>query len=72
MRAFAGGGNFEPGLGEEVAGVLGTAINLGMRPAPATTFGFGYSRSGNTGAPQWVLHLIQVERLDDRHDQHHE
>ncbi len=55
-------------FGQKVDDVLGAAIELGMALLPAEAFGFEHRDALQADLVEGVLHLIQLEGLDDRFD----
>src|SRR3954452_5161777 len=60
--------HFEPDLGQEIDDIFGAAIELGMPFLAAEPLGFGDGDSGDADLVKRFLHLVELERLDDRLD----
>src|SRR5579859_2098538 len=60
--------NLDLHLGEKIGHVLGAAIKFGMAFLPAEALGLGDGDALQTDFLQRLLHLIELERLDDRLD----
>src|SRR6476619_3668227 len=58
-------------LGDEVDDLFGTAIELGMALLATEALDLTDSDSADAGVVQRVLHIVQLERLDDRFDLFH-
>jgi len=55
----------------EVDHVLGTTVQLGVALLAAETLHFGDRDALHADFGQRLAHVVQLERLDDRHDQFH-
>src|SRR5215207_4307777 len=55
-------------LGEKVDDVLGAAVELGMALLAAETLGLEHGNALEADLVEGVLHLIELEGLDDRFD----
>ena len=55
-------------LGQEIHHIFGAAIELGMALLPAEALGFDHGDALQADFVQRLLHLVQLERLDDRFD----
>src|SRR6476661_8592686 len=55
-------------LGQKVDDVLGAAVKLGMSLLPAETLGLGDGDALDADLVQRLLHLVELEGLDDRLD----
>src|SRR5579883_367453 len=55
-------------LGQEIDDVFGPAIELGMAFLPAEAFGLGHGDALNADLVERLLHLVELEGLDDRFD----
>src|SRR6185295_19978991 len=58
-------------LRQKVHGVFGTAIDFRMSLLSSVAFDLGNGQSVNADAGEGVTHLLQLERLDDGHDDLH-
>src|SRR3954468_13372658 len=58
-------------LGQEVHGVLGAAINLGMALLAAETFHLGHGHAVDAERGERVANLVELERLDDGDNELH-
>ena len=58
-------------LGQEAHGVLGAAIDLGLALLAAEAFDLADRQALDAERGQRVAHLVQLERLEDRHDHFH-
>ena len=58
-------------LGQEVDDIFGPAIELRMALLPAEALHLGDGDSGNARIVKGVLHVVELERLDDRFDFFH-
>ena len=58
-------------LGQEIDDIFGAAIQLGMALLPAEALRLGDGDAADADFVQRLLHLIQLERLDDRFDFFH-
>src|ERR1051326_3695762 len=63
--------DFDLELGQEAHGVFGAAIDFGVALLPAISLDFGDGQSVHADAGQRVADLVELERLDDGHDQFH-
>jgi hypothetical protein len=59
-------------LRQEVHRVLGAAVNLGVTLLAAETLGLGDSKAMDADAHKRVPDLVELEWLDDGHDEFHE
>src|SRR5690606_7694533 len=64
-------GDLELDLGQEVADVLGAAVELGVALLAPEALHLRHRHALHTDALQGLLHLVQLERLDDRLDLAH-
>ena len=55
-------------LREEVHHVLGAAVELGVALLPAEALDLGGGQAGDADLGERLLHLVQLERLDDGFD----
>src|SRR3546814_9931809 len=55
-------------LGQEIDDVLGAAVELGVAFLAAEALGLGHRDALDADLVQGFLHLVQLERLDDRFD----
>ena len=55
-------------LGQEIDHVFGAAIELGMALLPAEPLGFDHGDALKADLLKGLLHLVQLEWLDDRFD----
>ncbi len=55
-------------LGQEIDDVFGAAIELGMALLPAEALGLGDGDALDPDLVKRFLHLVELERLDDRFD----
>src|SRR5208282_4445621 len=58
--------NFD--LGQEVNHVLCSAIHLGVSLLPPEALDLGDGHAGDANLVQRILHIVELERLDDRFD----
>src|SRR3990170_3767279 len=58
-------------LRHEVHLVLGPSVNLGVPALPSEPLHLGDRETVDPDAPEGLLHLVELERLDDRRDQLH-
>src|ERR1044072_218824 len=58
--------NFDLHLREEIHDVLGAAIELGVPLLAPKTLGLGHGDALQSNLLQRLLHLVELERLDDR------
>ena len=58
-------------LGQKVDDILGAAIKFGMALLAAEAFGFGDRDALQADLLKRLLHLVELERLDDRFDLFH-
>src|SRR5207244_614294 len=58
-------------LRQEVDDVFGAAIDFGVTLLPAETLDLADRHAGDADLVQRILHLIELERLDDRLDLFH-
>src|SRR6185369_10228373 len=58
-------------LGQEVDDIFGTAIKLGVALLPAEALGLGDGDAGYADFVKRLLHLVELERLDDSLDLFH-
>src|SRR6202165_23404 len=67
------GGNrdFDLELGQEADGVCGAPIDLGVPLLPAIPFDLGDGQPVHADAGQRVADLVELEWLDDGHDEFH-
>jgi hypothetical protein len=56
---------------QEVHGVFGAAIDLGVTLLAAVTFDFGHGHALQAKLGEGLAHLIELEWLDDCHHQLH-
>src|SRR6266705_801247 len=64
--------DLEPGLRDELHLVLGAAVDLGVAALPAEAADLRDAQPLDTDTLEGLLHLFELERLDDRDDQLHE
>src|SRR6185437_16183059 len=72
VELVVGHGHLQLDLGQEVDHVLGTAIELGMALLATETLHLGHGDALHADFGECLAHIVQFERLDDRHDQFHE
>ena len=60
--------HFEPHLGQEIDDIFGAPIELGMALLAAEPLGLGDGDAGDADLVQRLLHLVELERLDDGFD----
>src|ERR1700720_3833450 len=58
-------------LRQEIDDVFGTPIELGMALLPAKALGFGHRDALDADLVKRLLHLVELERLDNRFDLFH-
>ena len=58
-------------LGQEIDDVFGAAIELGVALLAAEALGLGHGDARDADFVQRLLHLVELERLDDRFDLFH-
>ena len=58
-------------LGQEVDDIFGAAIELGVALLAAEALGLGHGDALQADLLQRFLHLVELERLDDRFDLFH-
>src|SRR6202020_3361345 len=58
-------------LGKEAHGVFGAAIDLGMPLLPAVALDLSHCQSVHSDGGERIAHLLQLERLYDRHYDFH-
>ena len=63
--------DFDLHLGQEVDDVFGAAIELGVALLAAEALGFGHGHARMPISCKRLLHLVELERLDDRFDLFH-
>src|SRR5271156_1595773 len=63
--------DFDLELGQEVHRVFGAAIDLGMTLLAPEALGFGHGKSMHTGTGKRVPDVVELEWLDDCHDEFH-
>ena len=61
--------DFDPGLGDEVDGVLGTPIGLRMPALATEASGLMDGEALNPDGLEGVLDIVELVRLDDRGDE---
>jgi len=71
LTMVVGHDDFEFHLGQEIDDIFGAAIEFGMALLPAEALGLGDGDAGNADFVQRLLHLVQLEGLDDRFDLFH-
>ena len=59
---------FELNLGQEIDHVLGAAVELGVALLPSEALGLEHGDALEADLVQGVLHLVELEGLDDRFD----
>src|SRR6266540_1078797 len=64
--------DLDPDLGNEVDRVLGAPVHLGVPALAAETLDVGDGETLHTEVLDGVLHVVDLERLDDAHDELHE
>ena len=57
--------DLHPHLGDEVDGVLGTPVDLGVAPLPAEALHLGHGHALDAQGPQRLFDVVDLERLDD-------
>ena len=62
------GENFQFHFRQKIDRVFGAAVKLGMAFLAAEAFHLGDGEAGNADLVQRVLHVVELERLDDRFD----
>src|SRR6478736_4945450 len=60
--------NLDLHLGKEIDDVFGAAIEFGMALLTAETLGFGHRDALESDVLKSFLHVVELERLDDRFD----
>jgi len=55
-------------LGQEVDHIFGAAVELGMALLPAEALHFGHGNARDADLVKRVLHIVELEGLDDRFD----
>ena len=55
-------------LGQEVDHIFGAAVELGVALLPAEALHLGHGDAGDARVVKRVLHVVELERLDDRFD----
>src|SRR4051812_43349078 len=63
--------DLQPHLRDEVHGVLRTAVDLGVAALPAVAAHLGDRQSLDAEGLECLLHIVELERLDDRSDEFH-
>src|SRR5215217_8276176 len=64
--------DLDPDLGHEVDRVLGAPVHLGVSALPAEALDVGDGEALYAEILDRVLHVVDLERLDDAHDELHE
>src|SRR5215204_4158003 len=64
--------DLDPDLGHEVDGVLGAAVDLRVPALTAETLDVGDREALHAEVLDGVLHVVDLERLDDAHDELHD
>ena len=60
--------HFDFDLGQEIDDVFGPAIQFGMALLPAEALGLGHGDALDADLVKRLLHLVELEGLDDRLD----
>src|SRR5690554_3808469 len=71
VELVVGHRDLELDLGQEVDHVLGPAVKLGVALLAAEPLDLGNRDAGHAGLGQRFAHVVEFERLDDRHDHLH-
>ena len=64
-------GDLDLQLRQEAHGIFGAAIDLGMALLPPVALHLGHGEAVHAESGERVAHLLQLERLDDRHHDPH-
>src|SRR5512132_1894206 len=64
--------DLDPNLGHEVDRVLGAPVHLGVSALAAEPLDVGDGQALHPEVLDGVLHVVDLERLDDAHDELHE
>ena len=71
VGAVVGDHHLDLDLGQEVHGVFGAAIDLGVALLAAEALDLGDGQPGDAHLGERVAHVLELERLDDGGDQFH-
>jgi hypothetical protein len=63
--------DFDLQFRQEADGIFGAAIDLCVPLLPAIAFDFGDGQALDANAGESFAHLVELERLDDGHDDFH-
>ena len=66
-----GDGDLELDLRQEVHHVLGAAVQLGLALLPSEPLDLGHGNALHAHLGERFAHIVELERLDDRHDELH-
>src|SRR5215475_2198837 len=58
-------------LGQEIHGVFGAAIDLGVSLLASVALDFADGQTADAETTERLAHVVKLERLDDRNDQFH-
>src|SRR5690606_36217340 len=71
VELLVGDRDLELDLGQEVDHVLGAAVELGVALLATEALDLGGGDAGHAGLRQRLAHIVELERLDHRHDHLH-